>query len=182
VPHPLDPLSATELAEVCATLRAEALLGGPRLLSMLQLEEPPKDTVRAWRPGDQLPRVARATLWDGAEQLVRVALVEVGGGVLEAREAPGALASVLALECQRVRDAVRRDERLLAALARRGITDVDSVHIEAWSFGSEVPEGIDATRRLVWTPMWLQPEPEANVYAHPIEGLRTIVDLDSSEV
>ena len=144
MPHPLDPLSATELAEVCATLKAEALLGGPRLLSLLQLEEPPKAIVRAWRHGNTLPRVARATLWDGAEQRVLIAIVEVGSGVLEVREAPGALASVLALECERVRDAVRRDERLLAALARRGITDVDSVHIEAWSFGSEVPEGIDA--------------------------------------
>lgn len=180
--HPLDPLSAAELGEVCAVLRAEGLLGGPRLLSMLQLEEPPKDAVRAWQPGDTLPRVARATLWDGAEQLVRIALVEVGGGVLNVQEAPGALASILALECQRAKDAVLRDERLHAALARRGITDLDTVHIEAWSFGSAVPEGIDATRRLVWTPMWLRPEPDSNVYAHPIEGLRTIVDLDSCEV
>ncbi len=163
-------------------LSAEALLGGPRLLSMLQLEEPHKAAVRAWRPGDTLPRVARATIWDGAEQLVRIAMVEVGGGVLDVQEAPGALASVLPLECQRAIDAVKRDERLCAALARRGVTDLDTVHIEAWSFGSEVPPGVDATRRLVWTPMWLRPEPESNVYAHPIEGLRAIVDLDSGEV
>ena len=180
--HPLDPLSAAELGQVCAVLRAESLLGGPRLLSMLQLEEPAKEAVRAWRPGDALPRVARATLWDGAEQLVRIALVEVGGGILHVQEIPGELASILALECQRAKDAVLRDERLLAALARRGITDLDTVHIEAWSFGSDLPEGIDTTRRLVWTPMWLRPKPDSNVYAHPIEGLRTIVDLDSFEV
>jgi Cu2+-containing amine oxidase len=45
VSHPLDPLSAAELGQVCAVLRAESLLGGPRLLSMLQLEEPAKEAV-----------------------------------------------------------------------------------------------------------------------------------------
>ncbi|MBM3689376.1 MAG: primary-amine oxidase [Actinobacteria bacterium] len=180
--HPLDPLSPAELTSVCDVLRTEGLIGGHRLLTMLQLEEPAKVAVRAWRPGDTLRRVARATLWDSNEHTVHIALVAVGGGVLDVQEAPGALASILALDCQRARDAVRKDERFLAALARRGILDIDSVHVEAWSFGSEVPAGIDSTRRLVWTPLWLRPEPDSNVYAHPIEGLRTIVDLDSCEV
>jgi len=182
VSHPLDPLSADELENVCESLRNAGLLQGARLLSMLQLEEPTKAALRVWRPGDPLARMARATLWDGTEQLVRIALVEVGGGVRDVRDAPGVFPSVLALDCDRAREAVRRDERLIAALARRGITDIDLVHIEAWSFGSAVPTGIDAERRLVWTPMWLRPEPDSNVYAHPIEGLRTIVDLDSCEV
>lgn len=180
--HPLDPLSAAELHSACAHLRREGLLAGARLLSTLQLEEPDKASVRAWDPARPLPRVARATIWDPAEQKVIIALVEVDGGVLDMRQAPGALASVLALESHRATEAVRHDPRLQTALARRGITDIDTVHIEAWSFGSEVPPGIDATRRLVWTPMWLRPELDSNVYAHPIEGLRAIVDLDSCQV
>ncbi|MFM8774388.1 MAG: hypothetical protein ACKOFP_11265, partial [Actinomycetota bacterium] len=84
--HPLDPLSPAALTAVCDVLRTEGLIGGTRLLTMLQLEEPEKDAVRAWRPGDALPRVARATIWDGAEQMVRIALVAVGGGVLDVQE------------------------------------------------------------------------------------------------
>ncbi|MCX6459777.1 MAG: primary-amine oxidase [Actinobacteria bacterium] len=180
--RPLDPLSVSELEIVVATLRADGMLGGPRLLAMLQLEEPPKDAVRAWRPNDPLTRIARATLWDSAAQCVSTAFVDVSEGVLEVRAEPGAVAPVLALQSTRAIEAVRDDERFAAALALRGIDDVNRVHIEAWPFGSAVPDGIDASRRLVWTPLWFRPEPGANVYAHPIEGLRCIIDLDTSKV
>jgi len=35
---------------------------------------------------------------------------------------------------------------------------------------------------LIWTPMWHQPTPQANFYAHPISGLYAIVDIDSGQV
>ena len=79
-------------------------------------------------------------------------------------------------------DAARADPRFQAAILARGIRDMAEVYLETWPFGSAVPDNVDGDRRLVWTPLWHRPTPEANVYAHPISGLRAIVDLDTSEV
>lgn len=97
-------------------------------------------------------------------------------------EVKGAQAPVAATEADAALLAARHDPRVAAALRRRGIDDVNSVHLEPWPFGSAPPAEVDASRRLIWTPMWHRPEPGANVYAHPIPGLHAIVDLDSSEV
>ena len=56
------------------------------------------------------------------------------------------------------------------------------MYVETWPIGAQIPKHLDNGRRLVWTPMWLRPTPESNVYAHPINGLYAIVDLESEEV
>ena len=37
-------------------------------------------------------------------------------------------------------------------------------------------------RRLAWTPCWVRDDPDDNPYAHPIDGLFAIVDLNAMEV
>ena len=63
----------------------------------------------------------------------------------------------------------------------RGITDFDLVTVEAWGLGGFGDPSED-DRRLVWTPTWLRHHPEDNPYAHPIEGLYAIVDLNTMQV
>ena len=57
--HPLDPLSASELASVTASLRAHeafAALGERTRFVTIALREPPKHAVLAWAGGGALPR------------------------------------------------------------------------------------------------------------------------------
>ncbi|MGI9197074.1 MAG: primary-amine oxidase [Candidatus Nanopelagicales bacterium] len=183
--HPLDPLSAAELTAVVATLDAAGLRGPEVEIAFAQLDEPAKELTVPWAPGDPLPRVTRITLWNRVTREVTEVLVSIGaagGTVVSERLRPGAVAPVMSTESARAIESVRADPRLATALAARGIDNPSTVHLETWPFGVTVPEGMDAGRRLVWTPMWHRPEPGANVYAHPISGLRAIVDLDTAEV
>jgi primary-amine oxidase len=54
--------------------------------------------------------------------------------------------------------------------------------METWPIGAQIPKDLDDGRRLIWTPMWHRPTEFANLYAHPINGLHAIIDLDSGEV
>src|SRR5262245_52860251 len=56
--HPLDPLSAEEIARAWHILREEKGLGAPTRVVTIALLEPPKETVASHRPGDPVDRAA----------------------------------------------------------------------------------------------------------------------------
>jgi primary-amine oxidase len=179
--HPLDPLSADEQRAVVAAARERWGLDHRHLFAFVQLDEPAKDVVAAWRPGDPVERAARVSVWDRSTATVHEGVITTSGEVRRWSPVAGAQSPVLGIECDEAMAAVRADERVLAALERRGIR-IDDVHLECWPFGAHIPDVIDDGRRLVWTPMWHRPSDGANVYAHPISGLRAVVALDSAEV
>ena len=75
----------------------------------------------------------------------------------------------------------RADPRFVAALAKRGITDIDRVQVDPWSAGNYgLPD--EAGRRISHTFCWYRSSPDDNGYAHPIEGLCAVIDLDRAEV
>ena len=77
---------------------------------------------------------------------------------------------------------VKSDERWLAALARRGITDADLVQVDLWSVGDYPIQGVDSARRLVRAASYLRNRPSDNGYAKPIENVVAIVDLNENRV
>jgi primary-amine oxidase len=179
--HPLDPLSADELRTVVALSREAWALDHRHLFAMVQLEEPAKTALAGWRVGEAVDRAARVTVWNRSTATVTEGVIGLDGSVRRYDVVPGAMSPVLATEADEAIAAVRADERVRAALARRGI-DVADVHLETWPFGAHIPDAIDDGRRLIWTPMWHRPVEGANVYAHPIGGLRAVVALDTGEV
>jgi primary-amine oxidase len=81
-------------------------------------------------------------------------------------------------ECEQV---VRRDPAFQKALRRRGVTDFDLLTVEAWGMGTH-PGSDERHLRLVWTPCWVRDDPTDNPYAHPVDGLFAIVDLNTMAV
>lgn len=175
--HPLDPLSKVELESVVAALAPRFQIGGRHLIAMVQLDEPSKADLVRFAAGVPVPRVARATILDKANCEVLECVVKVDGGVMSVEVVEGAKSPILSIESKLAVEAVKSDPRIVAALQKRGIDDLATVQMETWSIGAKIPDHLNDGRRLIWTPMWLQPEPEANFYAHPISGLHAIVDL-----
>ena len=69
----------------------------------------------------------------------------------------------------------------IAALARRGITDLDAVQIDPWpagAFGYDAEHG----RRISRCVSFLRHDATDNGYARPIEGLLVHFDLGRNEV
>jgi primary-amine oxidase len=61
-----------------------------------------------------------------------------------------------------------------------GINDVSRVMVDIWSGGYYGQEE-ERTRRLARPLCFLRSDPTDNGYAHPIEGLRPVVDLNLRE-
>ncbi len=175
--HPLDPLSIVELENVVSSVKKRFAIGEQFLIAMVQVEEPSKHEFSLYRSGAEIQRKARVTVLDKSSNQVLECVVATDGVFLSATHIDGAKAPILSIESERAIAAVKADPRIIAALSARGIENVDSVQMETWSIGAQIPQHLNDGRRLIWTPMWLQPEPQANFYAHPISGLHAIVDL-----
>ncbi len=94
---------------------------------------------------------------------------------------PGAMPRIAPDEFLLAEEIAKRDPRFIAALAKRGITDLSLVCSDPWScgvFGHEDEKG----RRLIQTITWVRNGPFDNHYAHPVEGLSALVDINRGEV
>jgi primary-amine oxidase len=180
--HPLDPLSNTELAAAVAQAKSAWNLDHRHLFAMVQLDEPTKTELASIQPNVPVVRRARMTVWDKSRGVVSEGVLILGGATGALVEIAGAKAPILSSESEQAIAAVRADARIIDALRVRGINDVNTVHMETWPIGAQMPKHLDTGRRVIWTPMWHCPTPQANFYAHPIGGLHAIVDLDTCEV
>jgi primary-amine oxidase len=180
--HPLDPLSAQELKDVVEHARHVWKLDHRHLFAMVQLHEPSKEIINNWKNSDPVERVAKITLWNSSTSTVIEAVITVEGKEISFTEIPGAKSPILSTESEKAIKAAKADKRIIAALKDRGVEDINQVHMETWPIGAQIPKELDDGRRLIWTPMWQRPTEFANLYAHPINGLHAIVDLDSGEV
>jgi primary-amine oxidase len=177
--HPLDPLSADEIRRVVAVLRREHGVDDRWRIASIELREPSKTVVRAHRPGLALSREARVACWNREDGKVYVARVSVSEDrMLAWRHEPDGQPNMTADEVRECNEAMRREPRVVDALARRGIVDIDHVLVEAWAYGAHlVPERYTG-RRLAWCDVWWRRQPGSSPYANPVTGLHLIVDLN----
>ena len=81
--HPLDPLTADEFRHAAALLRREKGVARPGWrIAGIALLEPAKDVVHAHRPGDPVPRAARAVVWNTAGGTASIAELDLTGDAL----------------------------------------------------------------------------------------------------
>lgn len=180
--HPLDPLDGVEMARAADIIRAA--LGGKEALRFERIEivEPEKAALAAWKPGDAFDRRARFTIFRaGRMGVVEGTLSLDEGRVLTSRELPTERPMIMLEEFILVEKAVKADPRFAAACRRRGIEDVSMVCVDPWSSGRFGIPGEDG-RRISHTFSWLRTRPDSAYYAHPIEGLNAVVDIDTLEV
>ncbi|MFY0409534.1 primary-amine oxidase [Solicola sp. PLA-1-18] len=184
--HPLDPLVATEFEEVARLLARDHAVStdeGWRFANV-ELAEPGKDALAAFDGGGARPvREALATVFrKGADSTHKARLDLDAGTVTSFEHVPGVQANVTVDEWEEADAAVAADERVTAALAARGITDLSLVFHDTWTYGaSHVPPQYEG-RRIGWTDTWVKAEAGANPYAGPVGGLHCVVDLSTMEV
>ncbi|MEB3103925.1 primary-amine oxidase [Paenibacillaceae bacterium T2] len=180
--HPLEPLTEAEIASAVAIVRHERQLPASVRFVSVSLHEPSKPFVLAYEPGMAFVREAFIILLDNADGCCYEAVVSVTESrVVSWKLIPGAQPSIMLDEFEECENAVKACPEFQAALARRGITDMSLVMVDPWSsghFGSEE----ESTRRLSRTLSWVRSDPGDNGYAHPIEGVIAVVDLNRMEV
>ena len=80
--HPLDPLSADEFRQTAAVLRRDGLVTEAFRFTSIELKEPAKAAVKAWRPGDQVQRSAFAIVLDRTRNTTHEAVVDLTGDLV----------------------------------------------------------------------------------------------------
>jgi primary-amine oxidase len=189
VAHPLDPLSADEFATAAAILRREhevqaGGLGVGWRFASIELAEPTKAELRAFELDGTIPgRRATVICLNRATNATYKSVVSLGADRVESFEhVPGVQANFTVdefVECDR---ALREHPDVIAALAKRGITDLDLVFMDTWTYGDAVAPPEFRDRRIGWSDTWRKDAPGANPYAHLISGLHCVIDLNTMEV
>jgi primary-amine oxidase len=179
--HPLDPLTAEEFRQTSAILRRDRGVSASWRFASIELQEPAKDVVNAYRSGDQVSRASVAVCWNRADGQAYKAVVSLTDArVVAWNHLPGQHPNMTVDEWHECDEMLRGNSELAAALARRGITD--RVLFDVWAYGAAlVPERYRG-RRIGWGDVWYRDSERGNPYAHPVHGLHPIVDLNRMEL
>ena len=182
--HPLEPLTSVEVREAVTLLRAAAEFTPTTRVISVSLREPLKAAVYAWPEVPLRDRRADAVLFDNATNTAANVRLDMSTKRIENWVlAPKGLQPTLSLdeqiECER---AVIESPAFRDALLRHyGVSDTSLVMVDIWSAGNYGSEE-DRTRRLTRPLCFLRKSALDNGYAHPIEGIRPVVDLNTMEV
>ena len=180
--HPLDPLTSDEITLAVAILRDERGLDERTRFETVTLNEPPKEVALNYKNGEPFDREAFFIVFDNATSETHEAVVSLTAGeVTSWKRVPDVQPRITMDELAECDAAVKTNPEFIQSLAKRGISDVDMVMVDAWSagnFGIPEEEGL----RLALGRCWLKMSPADNGYARPIEGLIPVVDLNRMEV
>jgi primary-amine oxidase len=183
VAHPLDALSQAEFQSTAAILRRDQGVTDSWRFASIELKEPAKAAVKAWKPGDAVPRRSLSVLWDRQTNQTYEAVVDLVGDRVDSwTHQPGVCANFTVDEYHEVDHALHEHPDVLARLAARGITDPSLVLFDVWTYGKAMMPEQWRDRRLGWCDLWVRETPKGNPYAHPISGLKIIVDMNTLEV
>ena len=157
--------------------------------SFVQLQEPAKAEVLAWKSGAPLTRQAAATVFNCKTGATHQAVVDIPKKSVVSwvehptKSHPYGQPPVIIEEFFKVGDVVKADPGWRKAMKRRGLSeaDIELVQVDPFSagyFGREEEKG----RRLVSAVSYYRSHPKDNGYAHPIEGVVALVDLIEGKV
>jgi primary-amine oxidase len=181
--HPLEPLSADEFRQTATVLRRDCSVTESWRFASIELKEPAKAEVRAWRTGDPVPRTSFAVLWNRENNQTWEGTVDLtGDGVVSWEHVEGVFPNFTVDEYHDVDHAMRVHPDVVAALAERGITDMALVLVEVWTYGEALMAPKWRDRRLGWCDIWYRETPEGNPYGHPVSGLKLVVDMNTLEL
>ncbi|MFF2487991.1 primary-amine oxidase [Microbacterium sp. NPDC058062] len=186
--HPLDPLTADEIEAARRILVSAGLLGDTVRVPMLLPDEPTKDELATWSPGEPFDRRVDVTLMDAATGALVEAIVSVSREAvvatreLDPSQAPYGQPQYLFEEYDRAAEIVKASPEWRAAMRRRGLADrIDLAFCSPLAPGFVGREN-EVGRRVIRSLTFLRDSEDDVPWAHPVEGLIVHVDLVSNAV
>lgn len=177
--HPLDALTAREITAVVGVVTADERFKDVRF-QLITLAEPDKANVLSWKPGT--PFVRHASVIAVRNTHVLEAEIDLAAKtILNIVDREGVEVATTVDESSSAVEVARADQRMIAALQLRGITDRDSVDCQPFTagyFGITEHEGL----RLMKIGCFDTSRSSNNIYGAPIERLYALVDLRAMKV
>ncbi|MFK7858273.1 MAG: primary-amine oxidase [Granulosicoccus sp.] len=180
--HPLDRLSEAESTAAVALIKADSRFGAKMRFGSVNLHPPQKSDVISFKSGSTFDRSVDSVLLDLSDGSTHEVTASLSSGkVTEWERIEGVQPSIILDEFFEAEATIRENTEFQAALAKRGITDMDLVTVDPWSSGN-YGDPLENSHRIVRGMVWVHEKPGDNQYARPIDGLSVIVDLANSEV
>ena len=169
----LAPLSMAEIEAAAGIVRAAHDLGPGMRFETIVLEE---------RLDGTQERRAFVTVYDvESDDLFEAVVALDTRDVVSWVARPGCKPRIAPDEFLVAEALTLKDARFVAALARRGLDDHALVCCDPWSCGVfDHPDEVG--RRLVLVLVWVRAAPRDNQFAHPVEGLSALVDINRGVV
>lgn len=183
--HPLDPLTAGELATIRTTLLESGRFSTRTKFEWIELEEPPKQIVKDFKGGSDFSRNASVVVIDFDRQKSFRAIVDLNKRtVASLTEIKDSQPGIAPSDADIVRTVIDGDPQIKAALIKRGlhIPDkvYDSVRVLYFPIGHD-PELDQTSGRLVRV-LFASDQAAVNNFSPLIDGMMAIVDLNSKRV
>jgi primary-amine oxidase len=182
VAHPLDPFGADEIAAAAEIFRADpAFRPGARFIH-IERQEPTKAELAAYAEGAQIERRAFLVLRDVDTAETYEAVISLTEGrMLSLEHIPDVQPGLLFEDFLAVEELVKTDPRWQEAMRKRGVTEFEHIMIEPWP-AAYLGEDDSPRRRLNRPLTYVRYSEHENAYAHPVDNLTVLVDLDKREV
>lgn len=179
--HPLNPLTPQEIEEASKIIRSSQYGSDDMYFSEIKLEEPDKKKVWDWddKGGEKLPREATFTLIKGSKPYEGTVNLNTDKVTYWKEVKEG---WPFYTEWGQTEAIVEADKDAVAALARRGITDLSKVTFADGPLGDYGPELTPPGSRLAMSVPRPKVEGAVNNFAHPMDGLAFLVDLNAKKV
>ena len=179
--HPLDPLSKDEIVVAIEVLKNSGKITDVSRFPTIVLNEPPKEEVLKFKPGDRFRREAFAVVYERAARKTFEAVVDINNkNVVSWKEVLGVQPPVMPVDVGLLEKIVRADPQWQAAMRKRGVTDFEGVQVDPWpggDFGFPEETGFRMLRGLSF-----YKGKSKNHLARPIEGVVAYVNLDERKV
>lgn len=181
-PHPLDPLTGSEIERAVAVVLAQAGLDETAWFETITLDEPTREERASVEAGASVDRRAYVCCYEPSSNRTLRGVVNLTEGLLQGWEhVVGVQARIVPDEFTAAEAVVKADEGFRAACARRGITDLDTVLVESWSPG-HFGDPTEGGQRIAYCYCWVSNDAGDNRYGRPISGLHPVVDLARREI
>lgn len=173
----LAPLTADEIHEAVSILKNAGNVPPGARFSQISLEEPAKEMVLR---NAAAPRRAFAIIYDAKANKTFEAVANLGTQHVDSyKEIPGAQPAVSEQDSNLADAIVRADPRYQKAMRDRGVRDLNSVVIMAWTAGYFALPGAEQGRIVRAVPYYARYG--SNFYAHPVEGVVAHVNLTTGK-
>jgi primary-amine oxidase len=183
-PNPLNPLTADEIQATLEVLKASGQFKPGHRFTEIVLKAPPKDQVWAHALEGtpvQAPRQAAFVILDG-RHVIEGTVDLASKKLLQWQPVEGAHGMVLIDDFGAVQAAIEASPEYAKALALRGINDVKKVVATPLTVGYfDGKDGLKQEARLLKVVSYLDVG-DNNYWAHPIENLVAVVDLEKKQV
>ena len=180
VNHPLDALTPAEYWVVYKAVRDAGHTEEKTIFASVLLHEPEKQTVLDWKPGMPIERKADVVLYYKGKSYA--ALVNISTAKVESfEELKGAQAPFTTAESEEIEDAIKHDPRVVDALKKRGITDLNLVYCYATPGGYIGLKEQDG-RRIGWGGCLYNIDAENGYEDREVAGIFFTVDMTSKKL